>query len=101
MGRTIAVLALVLLAARASAQQLPEWLRVRESYLGYQQLVLDAHAAKLRRRSAWMVAVGAGISAGAVTYLALEGGRNSCAYDDRRIRGVLPIGIGLAAVGAA
>jgi hypothetical protein len=99
--RVIVVLAILLVAARVGAQELPAWLRVRPSQLAYQWSPQLERDRVVRKRSAWMVAVGAGLAAGATAYLATQGDSNSCSYDERRIKGVFPIGIGLTAAGVA
>ncbi len=99
------VACLGLLASVARAQELPTWLRVQPGYVAYEQerTLEDIHRERVvRRRSAWMVATGAGLALGGAVSTAMLGTKGAMCYEpDQRVRHSLPIGLSITGVGLA
>jgi hypothetical protein len=97
-----ALLGLLLLASNASAQGVPTWLKVRPSYVAYEEVARPAKEDGKRRRAAWMVAVGTGLLFGGAAYGATMAPRGSWCHDPReRVDNSLPITFALVGAGAA
>ena len=96
-------------SAHAEAQTLPEWLRVRPSYLAYsseaasiEQSEVSANHVKSHRRASYLLAAGAGLVVGGAVHAALFGTKGAwCSEPDKRVNSAIPLGAILASAGVA